>query len=444
APMLTRGDQEVWLRRLAADHNNLRAALDWLVGQGDATRALRLGGALWRFWYVRGHLSEGRRWLESALALGGQDAMPERLRALVGAGYLAWAQGDFDRAAALFDDAMALARQRGDRSGVAEALDGLGRVASYRGDAATARAMYGQAIAIHQELGDRWGAAKSLYFSGVAAAIQGADPAALPLLTEAREMFREVHDLGGIADSTGMLGLAALGQGDDVAARSLVEEAHAMMRDLGDRPGAAQTLSVLGHIVFGQGQHISARALYGDALAILADLDDRWWLAWCLEGLAAIAAVGERPTQAAKLLGSAKTLRDAINAPQPPIHRASYERTVRATRAALGQSAFADAWEAGRALPAEKSVAEAGEFAAGRGGDGAEAGGPSRSTAFGLTPREQEVLRLLAAGRTDCEIADALYVSPRTIHSHVAHLLHKLGVGVRTEAAAVAIRHGLV
>ena len=134
-PALTGPEQAAWLARLEEEHDNLRAALGWALASGDAETALRLAAALWRFWEVHGHLSEGRRWLAAALRTGGTGAMRAlRARALRGAGLLATWQGDYAAARALHAESLALCRALADRDGVGHALENLGIVAHEQGD----------------------------------------------------------------------------------------------------------------------------------------------------------------------------------------------------------------------------------------------------------------------------------------------------------------------
>jgi non-specific serine/threonine protein kinase len=161
------------------EHDNLRSALSWALKRGETEVALCLGGALWRFWYLWGYVSEGRRWLEEALALSDDEATILRAEALGGAGHLAWGQGDLDRAAALREEGLELFRQLGDKAGMAAALNGLSFVSRMKRDYGSARAMCEEALAIHRELGDKWGIAQSLFLLGAVAAYQG-DHAAAP------------------------------------------------------------------------------------------------------------------------------------------------------------------------------------------------------------------------------------------------------------------------
>ena len=144
-----------WLDRLESDHDNLRAALDWLRARGDGERAVILAAALWRFWWLHGHVAEGREQLEAALAVDGSTASAARAAALDGAGVLAETQGEYDRAEALHREALALSRESGDKAGIARALGNLGVVAFDRDDDDQATTLLEESLALAQEIGDQ-------------------------------------------------------------------------------------------------------------------------------------------------------------------------------------------------------------------------------------------------------------------------------------------------
>ncbi|HWE64183.1 MAG TPA: tetratricopeptide repeat protein [Chloroflexota bacterium] len=149
---LTGPHQALWLVRLEQELNNLRAALAWALQRRDGEAGLRLTAALYRFWAIRGYLGEGRRWLEATLANAGSAPAALRAAALNGAGNLSWQQGDYERATALHEEALALRRALGDRRGVAGSLGNLGTVAYRKGDFARATALYEEALALEREL----------------------------------------------------------------------------------------------------------------------------------------------------------------------------------------------------------------------------------------------------------------------------------------------------
>jgi DNA-binding NarL/FixJ family response regulator len=160
-----------------------------------------------------------------------------------------------------------------------------------------------------------------------------------------------------------------------------------------------------------------------------------------LAGLAVVAVAGDEPERAARLMGAAEALRDAIGIPiLLPADRAAHERSVASLRATLGEGAFRLAWAAGAA----SSVADAIQEAVAIASPAADEEFPEDAPSSTLTPRERDVLRLLVARRTDHEIAEALFLSPRTVQWHVASILGKLGAASRREAAAMAAARGLV
>jgi non-specific serine/threonine protein kinase len=167
---------------------------------------------------------------------------------------------------------------------------------------------------------------------------------------------------------------------------------------------------------------------------------DRRLIALALAGMARLAADRGQPERAARLVGAVAALREAGGLPVEPIYHEVHERTEAIARTALGEEAFAAAWDAGRTLRLGAAIAEAGELDR---SPPASHSVPEQEPQHGLTRRELEVLRLLAEGRSDREIAAALFISPRTVMHHVASILDKLGADSRTAAAAQAIRLGL-
>ena len=163
------------------------------------------------------------------------------------------------------------------------------------------------------------------------------------------------------------------------------------------------------------------------------------FVANCLKSLGAVAGVAGDPQQAARLLGAAEALRERHGVAVFPAELPRLERASAPARARLSQTAFTAAWAAGRALPVERAITEALQVA----DDVTAARGPDPSAPHGLTPRELEVLRLVAEGRSNLEIAQTLFLSERTVENHVRHILAKLDLPSRIAAAAYAIRQGL-
>jgi non-specific serine/threonine protein kinase len=208
-----------------------------------------------------------------------------------------------------------------------------------------------------------------------------------------------------------------------------------------ERPSLAIALYVHGSVMQARGNRRQAVEELTEALFL--ETSDKLCLAWCLEGLAGIATDIAQPERAARFLGAASGLREAIHAPVQPWERPAIQTTTAGARAALGVEAMTAAWSAGRAIGLDEIAAEVRGVAAALAGY--ETGSCVVPANHGLlTPRELEVLRLLSAGHTDQEIAAELFISPHTVTSHVKHLLAKLEVGSRAAAVAHAYRDGLI
>lgn len=430
-PGLNGPEQRAWLERLEAEHPNLRAALQRSLKRGDREAALRLGGALWRFWSRRAHVSEGRRLLEDALA--GDSGVPPSVlaKALNGAGTLAHYQGDYGRAAELCGKSLQLFRRVGDRRGTAFALEGLALVARTGGRFAAARGMCREAGEIFGELGDEWGTAHSLHYEGISVWQQGKHAEARPLLEESLKLYRELGDRQGIA---GVLQLLRVAQDDPAKARALCEESLNVSRKMGDKRGMARGLIGLGEVTLRQGDYAASRAAYEESAAIFRELGDTWFLAVSLDGLAGVISAQGQPTAAARLFGTAEIIFESIGAPLPPHCVPYHERTLAAIRAQLGKEDLASAWDEGRSMTPEQSLAALEQ-------PGAQ---PESPYPAGLTRREVEVLRLVTTGLTDAQVAEKLFISLRTVNAHLRSIYSKLDVGSRSAATRYAVEHELV
>ena len=394
-----RVDQAQWIDRMETEHGNLRAALAWLDETGDAVTVLRLSGYLYWFWYVRGHLREGCKWLERALERAGGAPADARARALLGLAVLTHWQGNDARAGPCLEESLVLWRA----------------------------------------VGDQWGIAFTLGMLGIVAEDAGALARAVPLLTTALRLFRDMNDRANASLALAHLGVVAWGAGDLDLAISRWQEALAIQLEVGDTWGASICLGYLGLAACDQGQFAHAGALLHQSLSLRWATRTQEEIALGIANFATLAAACGQHERAARLFGAAETARETIRLKLHEPERTTYANAVGVVREHLGQEAFASAWEAGHALSTEDALTAA--MAMAPAGDAAE---ETPAAEFGLTPREQEVLRLLVWGQTDREIADTLYVSLRTAHGHVANILSKLDVHTRTAAATAAIEAGLV
>jgi predicted ATPase/DNA-binding NarL/FixJ family response regulator len=389
--------QQWWQDLLEAEHDNVREVLAWAIDRGEAETAQRIVAGASRFWYVRGNFAEGRRWGERALASGPTtDAV--RAGALGVTGWIASAQGDEDRAIELVNESLGLARRAGDDNIVAQTSLVLGLIEEDRGRFSEARALHEEALRIYRARRDEiWP----------------------PYVVN-------------------LLGLAAYEEGDIDRAAAHFEDALAAFRTSGNTYGAGWALTNLAKVTRARGDHVRAASLFAEGLALLWDHGDQLGIAGCLRGLARVAVLTHRYDHAARLFGAEEALREAIGAPVAR-HRARHDEAVASVRDGLGETAFAAAWAAGRSLPLAQAVAEAVALP----GAIANANTTERG-GHPLTRRELDVLRLLAAGRSNPEIADALFISRRTVTTHVTNLFAKLGVANRVEATTEARRRGLV
>jgi predicted ATPase/DNA-binding CsgD family transcriptional regulator len=448
-PELWGPEQGRWAERLEREHDNLRAALGWAIDGREVETALRLGGALWKFWTVRGHLSEGQSRLDAVLAVAaaGRPAGTAlaRARVLNGAGNLARSRGDFARATALYEDGLARFREAGDTRGIAVSLHNLGLVARDRGDHAGARMRLEEGLALFRGLGEAGHVALGVLNLARLAQDRGDDRCAERLYEESLALFTEVGDTQGIATALNRLGDLARGRGESAAARALHERSLALHRERRDGWGIAISLTYLARLAHREGDHGRAAALAAESLALLRDLGLRPDLAATLEVMAAVSAARGQPDRAVRLFGAAARLREAIGAPLPPADRGAHERELGAARARLGEDAFAAAWAVGRAMTPEGAIEHAlateepAPVASGASAKGSVGGQPGA-----LTRRELEVTALIARGLTNRQIADELVIADLTADTHVRNIFGKLGFRSRAQVAAWAAEQGLL
>ncbi len=325
-PHLQGPDQAAWLDRLEAEHDNLRAALAFAPARDDGSDApLRLCGALFWFWMVRGHLGEGREQLRRALAASpppaGEDEPGSiaRAKALKGSGILAYSAGDFVAAARDFNQSLRSYQAHGRQKDIASLLNNLGIVASQQEDFATARLFYDEALTLYRT----WG------------------------------------DTPRIASVLSNVGAVARQQGDFAGARSYLEESLSLHRAHGDQLSLANTLHNLGDVAFYLSEMSEAARLFQDSLRIRREIGDRSSVASVLLNLASVRRAQGNAVLAAELLGAAATDREEFGAPLAPADQTSYDNEAAALRAVLGERNFEAAWTRGRAFFPQQSIARA-------------------------------------------------------------------------------------
>ncbi|HEU5003435.1 MAG TPA: tetratricopeptide repeat protein [Actinomycetota bacterium] len=318
-PELRGPDQSTWLTRLAADRENLRAALGWAVDHAQAEIALRLAGALWMFWRLDGAFNEGRRWLDAALSFGPSAHPRPRAKALWGAAWLAYHQGAYAQAGAFGDQLLTLAQQGGDPLELRNAVTIAGLVAVAEGSYAQGVASFRDALDICRGGGPRWHLATSLFNLGWAEARAGDSDAA------------EVH----------------------------LDEALALYRELGDRHFVARALTQAGYAALLRGDLRAAVTLSASSLEMFRELKDAWGLAEGLEAVSAVMSATGNARQAARTAGAASSIRESITTQQHPFDRVINERCLAGAREDLGEPAWSRAWAEGRSMTPEQAYEEA-------------------------------------------------------------------------------------
>ena len=351
--------QRVWLDRLETEHDNIRAALSWsLTSQGDTEMGLQLTGALSHFWYVREHHSEARTWLQRALELG-SDTTSARTKVLVGAGRLAWFQGELRRGSVLLEESLALYRDLGDDAGTAFTLLLLGRIAISQGDRKRGTTLVEESLALFRQQGNEWGIARALIVLGDAALFDYEIDCATTNFRRSLDISRDLEDAEGIALSLLYLGRAAHMRGDAARSDTLLEESLVVFRESGDSRGVAEALLELGRVARMQGEDARALALCRESLVLSRKLDNKAYIAFSLTALAGIIQATGDPARAARLFGAAEMLLESSSAVLDPRGRLEYDHDLVAARLQLGETVFAQEWQEGRMMKIDHAVMEA-------------------------------------------------------------------------------------
>ncbi|HEY0735152.1 MAG TPA: tetratricopeptide repeat protein [Herpetosiphonaceae bacterium] len=351
--------QAEWLDRLDAAHNNLRAALAWCrADEGDSGLGIRLVGALWRFWETRGYLQEGRAAAEDMLVRIGDVEVASRAKALRGAGYLAWLQGDTEIAYARLAESAALERSRDQQHGLAQSLNLIGHIATKQQDYGRAIASLEEALSIGRALRDDHIVDTALNSLGNIAAFQADYEVARRYYHEALQLRRRTGDIRGLAVTLNHLGEILRWQGDLHQAVQLYEESFSRWQQLEYKWGMALVLHNIGSVALSYATDRAPADCFGQSLKLFGELGDRHGVALCLTGLAGVALGESQPAHAALLLGAATALHGTLNLPLDPNDRCLYERIVAETRAQLDTITFTLAWTQGEQMSPDEALAD--------------------------------------------------------------------------------------
>jgi predicted ATPase len=349
-----------WLDLFELEHENFRAALDYLTKIADADWSLRLGAALFRFWETREYFTEGRDTIERLLSLERTSPRPKlRARLQFAAAVLAGEQGDFDSARQLFEDSLESCVELNDNRGVAVALNALAVQARNRGELTDASSLFERCLEIWKDIGDSSDIARSLSNLANVTKLQGDYARASSLYDECLAMFRKAEDGAGVAWTLNYQGDVARESANFVAARSFCEQSLNLFRQLRDTWGIASALSDLAGLSYDQGNNADARRLYAESILLFRDLGHKRGVARVLECLAASAAAQSNAEQALRWAAAAAALRERLGAPLTPTDQARLEKALDFARRALGGPTSLTAWIEGWVMPLEEAIKEA-------------------------------------------------------------------------------------
>jgi non-specific serine/threonine protein kinase len=446
-PRLRGPEDTEWLERLEVEHDNLRAALSWTLEGGEPKLGLRLAGALWLFWEGHGHYGEGHRWLEQVLARGSQAAAA-RAKALEGEGWLVYRSGGMDEGVIAAQEGLELSDEAG-LGGAARAkfLNILGWVTVMQGDYERAKELFEESLKLSRNANDEFGIADGLLGLGNSFDSLGDRGRAKELFEEGIVLCRKLGYVPTLARHLFSLGISLLFEGDYERGAALNEEAATLLREHGYKGGLEYVLDNLGWAALLQGDHERAKNYYEENLALSKELGDKTGVADSLEGLACVAGTDGEAERAAKLFGVSDVLRETVgykHSPEEDAWREPYRATARLL---LGEDSWEEALAQGRAMGLKEAIEYALSAEVPSATTPSTAGQPSHSSTpehpAGLTSREVEVLRLVAGGMTSARIAKELFVSTRTVETHITSIYHKLGVSSRAAATRFALEHGL-
>jgi predicted ATPase/DNA-binding winged helix-turn-helix (wHTH) protein len=355
-PELNPADRTRWLTQCDVEIDNFRSALDWLFQTLDPDWSLRLCVALFRFWDMREHLSEGRARLETVLRLAGAERKKERARVSHFIGALATAQGDYLVAEHAAQQALSLYEELGDEPGIAVSLNALAVTARDRGDYASAQNNFERSLACWHLLSDRLAIARCLHNLANVVKVRGDYPRARWALGEATEIFESLGDRSGAAWSINQQGDIARATGDMVVARGLYARALSAFREVGDAWGSARSLTDLGYIDCEQGNHLAGHAAFSEAMEIFAGLGHRRGMSRALEGYACLALAEGHAARALTLAAAAARLRRMICAPLSREEQSKLDRRLVPAWESLTEPEGKGAWEKGSAMSLEKAM----------------------------------------------------------------------------------------
>jgi predicted ATPase/DNA-binding CsgD family transcriptional regulator len=452
APHLIGHEQADWLDRLDAELGNLRAAIAFSQAQADPAPGLRLAASLRVYWRARGHAAEGagalRALLDTPTAQG--TTLP-RARALAAAARLHQQTGDYAIAEGYCQEALAIARAAGNDYLVAELLRIRAVILLRQGQPGAALPVIESGLGLAHHLGEPYLTARLLSARAFTADVEGDHAGAARDAAESARLFRETGDRLGVGQMLGNLGYYELSAGDLNAGRRHLAESHDIARPLNDRYSIVHTTFNLGLAEYLGTSLDAAEALFAESLDLARRTGMRAMMAYALIGLALAGRGGAGPGWSARLHGAADQALEDLGHVLQPLEERLADLDRQRLRAAMGDQAFDAEYAAGRVLGPARAAHQALQGLQARherphvGALESEpdAGVPGQDATV-LTPRELDVLKLVAQGLSNPDIARRLVLSEHTVHRHLANILRKLGLTSRAAAAAWGTRAGLV
>jgi predicted ATPase/DNA-binding CsgD family transcriptional regulator/tetratricopeptide (TPR) repeat protein len=379
-------------RRVRAERANVWAAIDFCLDDpAEAPRGVTICSDLWVYWTATGPVSDIRR-VFAALLLAIPAATPARARALSTAGVFAFIQNDYTPAGQMFAEAATIGRDTGDADVVARSLAFLSSVA--------------------------W--------------VEGRSVDAVALADESLNLARAMHLRGATLHAHSVRGYAFLGQGDVDAAIAIAGEGVRLSEELGETWERGILFQLLAGASLGRGDRDDAAGYAQQSVALERDLDDRIGLAHTIALLASIEMARKSASRAATLLGGSEAIFRSIPSSLMEPFRDAHQRAVDDARDALGEAGYLTRYAAGLEMTRDEVVDYALEL---RPSVAKVVDRPPQPSEGLLSRREMDVAELVADGATNAQVATRLFISERTVESHLASVFNKLGVDSRLQVA---------
>jgi predicted ATPase/DNA-binding CsgD family transcriptional regulator len=441
APRLIGLDQAAWLDRLDAELGNLRAAIAFSQAQPDPEPGLRLAALLRVYWMVRGHAAEGADALQALLdAPAAQAATLPRARALATIAHLLQQTGGYGIAGDRCEEALVIARAAGDDYLVADLLHVRAWLLVRQGQPGAALPLIEQGLGLARGLGQPHLTARLLSARAFATNVEGDPAGAARDNAEALRLSRQAGDR--LLAGTLLCNLSdyELWTGDLDAARHHLAESLDIARELNARNSAVIGIFNMGLAEYLAGSPVAAEALFTESLDLARRMGMKRHTAYALIGLALAGHGGADPGWSARLHGAADQALAHLGHTLQPLEARLAGLDRQRLRAAMGAEAFDAEYATGRTLDLAQVVAALGR----QGAAGEPRAAYEGEAASVLTPRELDVLTLVAQGLSNADIARRLVLSEHTVHRHLANILRKLNLSSRAAAAAWAVRTGLM